>query len=303
MTLPAPTSDQAFCNISALEGGSLIASDDLFIADAIPGQKSTLPALCFLIHHSKRPEKFLFDLGINKDLSKYPPEAQARIAQLFPLGDAPSCLESLSKGGVSPDDVDFVCVSHVHWDHTGDTHAFKKSTFLVGGDCQPLLEDGYPKNPASRFASDLYPAERTRYLPTSEWPPLGPFPHAYDFYDDGSLYIIDSPGHVAGHINVLARTSSDGAWIYLAADSAHHWRLLTGESQIKTGMPYGLHFCMHADKHKAEEHIAHIRELRKLPRVQVILAHDGPWYSSNKGGDAFWPGKIQPLPIVTPQNV
>jgi glyoxylase-like metal-dependent hydrolase (beta-lactamase superfamily II) len=281
----------------------MIAPDDLFIADAVAGQKSTLPSLCFLLQHSKRPEKFLFDLGINGDLSKYPPAVQTMVGSLFQLGDAPSCLESLSKGGLSPDDIDFVCVSHVHWDHTGDTHAFKKSTFLVGGDCQPLFEDAYPKDSTSMLASDLYPADRTRYLPVGEWSPLGPFPRAFDFYGDGSLYIVDSPGHVPGHINVLVRTSSDGAWIYLAADSAHHWRILTGESQIKTGMPYGPHFCIHSDKQTAEEHIAHIRELRKLPRVQVLLAHDVPWYELNKDGDAFWPGKIQPLPEVTPPDV
>lgn len=35
-----------------------------------------------------------------------------------------------------------------------------------------------------------------------------------------------------------------------------------------------------------------IRELTEMPRVKVILAHDDPWYKENKGGTAFWPGKI-----------
>ncbi|KAF8195443.1 beta-lactamase-like protein [Pholiota molesta] len=303
-TLPAPTSDQAFCNVSALEGGTMNAPDEMFIADGAPGQRSTLPSLCFLIQHSNRPEKIVFDLGINRDLSKYPPAVLGEVGgsdseALFRVGNTPTVLESLAKGGLSPDDIDFVCISHAHWDHTGEPHAFKKSTFLVGDECRPLFDNAYPINPKSWLSSDLYPADRTRYLPVGGWSPLGPFPRAFDFYGDSSLYIVDSPGHSSGHITILARTSPDGAWIYLAADSAHHWRIMTGESQMTTGMPYG---CIHDDKDKADEHIAHVRELGKLPRVQVVLAHDLSWYNLNKDGDAFWPGQIQPLSAEAPTS-
>ena len=52
------------------------------------------------------------------------------------------------------------------------------------------------------------------------------------------LYVVDAgDGHVAGHINVLARTSEDGGWIYLAGDSAHDRRLLTG--------PLNIHYSCH----------------------------------------------------------
>ncbi|KAF8225896.1 hypothetical protein L208DRAFT_1407921 [Tricholoma matsutake] len=116
------------------------------------------------------------------------------------------------------------------------------------------------------------------------WQPLGPFPRALDFYGDGSLYIVDAAGYLEGHINVLARTSADGAWIYLAGDSAHHWDLIMGKGNIPHHAIYGY-----------AQHIRRIRALRELPRVRVLLAHDGPWYESIKGGPAFWPGKIVSL--------
>lgn len=56
---------------------------------------------------------------------------------------------------------------------------------------------------------------------------IGPYPRAMDIFGDGSMYIIDASGHVDGHINILARTSPDGAWILLGADSAHHPDLIT----------------------------------------------------------------------------
>ena len=42
-----------------------------------------------------------------------------------------------------------------------------------------------------------------------------------------------------------------------------------------------------------DRHIARIRELAKNEKVRVVFAHDANWYEENKGGSAFWPGKIE----------
>jgi len=293
MALPTPSTNQPFCNVSALHGGGLNVAEEHFITNATPGLRETVPSLCFLLQHSEKPQKFLFDLGIRADVENYPPSVQKLLTGAFLADTTYDCIHSLEKGGTKPADIDFVCISHCHFDHIGDTHAFTQCTFVVGDECRSLLEKGYPQDPNAMYASDLFPVDRTRYLSGADWKPVGPFPRAFDFYGDGSLYIVDSPGHLAGHVNILARTSSDGAWIYLAGDSAHHWKILTGESQIKVGAPWDPNFCMHVDKGKAEEHIGRIREVWKMPRVRVLLAHDLPWYKENEGGSAFWPGKIE----------
>ena len=109
------------------------------------------------------------------------------------------------------------------------------------------------------------------------------------------MYIVDAgDGHLPGHINVLARTSPDGGWIYLAADTAHDWRLLTGEARIPH---HHLHGCAHRDREKAEAYLMCIRMLMQdEPRMRVFLAHDKPWWEKNKGNDsAFWPNKLESL--------
>ncbi|PPQ73307.1 hypothetical protein CVT26_015335 [Gymnopilus dilepis] len=296
MALPTPAPNQAYCKVSALDGGALSAPEEFFVANATPGHRDILPALSFLIQHTEKPDKIIFDLGIRRDLEGFPPFLYERITSRFDIepghGDVVSSLE---KGGLKPDDIDFVVLSHLHWDHIGDTKLFGKSKFVVGSECRTLVENGYPKDPKALFAQDLLPIERTRFISDDDWKPVGPFPRALDFYGDGSAYIIDSPGHLPGHVNLLARTSPDGAWIYLAGDSAHNWKLITGEDQIKVGMPGNPHFCMHVDLKQAEENIARIREVWKMPRVRVVLAHDFPWYKDNRGGPAFWPGKIESL--------
>ncbi|KAF8964387.1 Metallo-hydrolase/oxidoreductase [Flammula alnicola] len=297
MALPPPSANQPFCDVSALEAGLIELPDEMFISNATPGKVTTAPSLSFLLNHSTTGQKFVFDLGIRKDWENYPPVIVDWIHNVYRVHVKQDVAESIVKGGASLSDIAYVCLSHVHWDHTGDTQPFTNSTFLVGGACESMLKSTYPEDPKGRFASDLLPQGRTKFLNTSdsEWKPIGPFPRALDFFKDGSLFIIDSPGHLAGHVNILARTSQDGGWIYLAGDSAHHRNLITLESEVAVGHPGHVHICAHEDKEAAEEHIRRINELMKIPGVQVLLAHDEPFYNKNKDGPAFWPGKIPSL--------
>jgi glyoxylase-like metal-dependent hydrolase (beta-lactamase superfamily II) len=260
-----------------------------------PNSISLVPSLSFILQRSTNNEKFVFDLGIRRDWENHPPRVVEWMKGVVKVHVPEDVVESLAKGGTSPSDIPTVCLSHCHIDHVGDTTPFTTSTFIVGAEAASLFKPGYPVDPTSGFASDLLPPSRTAFLSPDNWEPLGPFPRALDFYGDGSLYIVDAPGHLSGHINLLARTSTDGAWIYLAGDSAHHWDLITGKGEIAVGHPGHFHSCAHQDKEAAEEHIRRIRALCELPRVRVLLAHDEPWYESNKGGSAFWPGKIESL--------
>lgn len=298
MSLPAPAVDQPFCTVSALESGRLIVSEYIFITDPTPDYKVTMPSLSFLIQHSTRPEKFLFDMGIRADTENYPPKVQTLMASpaaTFEISPESDCISSLAKGGLKPDDIDFVCLSHIHCDHTGNPSAFSKSTFIAGEGSRSLIERGYPLDPESEFATETLPPQRTRYLDLEGLEGIGPFHHALDFYGDGSLYIIDSSGHLPGHINILARTSSDGAWIFLGGDSVHHHKIWTGESKMRIGIPGNPTYCLHRNLEEAEKHVSYIREVSKDPRVKVIFAHDIPWYKENRDGPAFWPGQIPSL--------
>jgi len=292
MALPPPCDHQAFCNVSALKAGLIELPDDMFITKATQGKVTIAPSLSFLLHHSQKDVKIVFDLGIRKDWGNYPPRIVNRIKATYPVQVEQDVVDSLAKGDTQPTDITYVCLSHCHWDHVGDTRPFTNSTFLVGGSAKSLFQSSYPENPNGRFAADLLPEGRTIFLDPSGWQPIGPFPRALDFFEDGSLYVIDAPGHLSGHINVLARTSQDGGWIYLAGDSAHHWNLITLESDIAVGH---LGICAHEDKEAAEEHIRRINALWKLPRTRVLLAHDEPWCTKHKEGGAFWPGKIESL--------
>lgn len=194
----------------------------------------------------------------------------------------------------------------VHWDHIGSPQSFPTSTFIVGHGSLALLAGTSPPSRGghSFFEPDLLPADRTIELfnPTASslnsapapvpgtlslnapWLPHGPLPHTLDLFADTSLLVVHAPGHLQGHINLLARTATHS--IYLGGDACHDRRLLTGEKEIGEWTDdEGVVCCIHVDREEAGRTIRRIRELEGTG-VEVVFAHDGEWEVAN--GDRFF---------------
>ncbi|KAJ7628963.1 beta-lactamase-like protein [Roridomyces roridus] len=269
--LPTPTDNQPHMIVSALEAGTLYTR-----------KLRAIPSLAFYFKHSASNWHFLLDLGLRKDFESYPPAVKGVYEQRGkPLEVPQDVAESCRKGGVDPAVVENVILTHVHWDHIGDHTPFTKATFTLGEGGKALLDDGYPGSPTSATLSDSAPSARTVFLAQEDFTTsIGPFPHALDYFGDGGVYIIHTPDHVAGHITVLARTSSDGAWMYFGGDVADDPRLVTDPSTTDIAG------CLDPSD------IARVRELVKMPRVEFVLSHDCEWARENS--DAFLPGRIVP---------
>ncbi len=276
-----------------------------FVSSADPDEVKLVPSLAFLITHVQTNERLLFDLGIRRDINTLPPTAALDAAAFIRKWTLEDAIEhvpgALAKGGLKPEDISRICLSHCHFDHIGNPALYCNARFLVGERTREVLEGGYPDDAKSEFASDLLPAARTDYVQFAgeKCVRVGPFERAVDWFGDGALYVVDTPGHLPGHVSLLVRTSADGAWLLLAGDLAHDCRLLQGKGKIASVIVQGASGeqvvdCAHADQPTAERTIAAVQEFLKLERVEVIIAHDAEWYALNKGGSAFWPGKISP---------
>lgn len=119
------------------------------------------------------------------------------------------------------------------------------------------------------------------------WKPLGNLPLALDLFGDGSLYIVDAPGHLPGHLNLLARVSHD-KWVYLAGDACHDRAIIRGEKSIGEWLDSeGRVCCIHANRAIAEETIKRIKALEESG-VEVIFAHDVEWESNPTNANRFF---------------
>lgn len=219
-SLPDPRPNQTFVTVSPIEGGFLTLPEWAFVFPFNRNAKRLVPSLAFFITHpgieqvgslglgtSKRPLRIMFDLGTRSDLDKYLPAQRIHLESRKPLLGS-GIVRRLAAGNISPEDIDIVLFSHVHWDHHGDPEDFPTSKFLVGSGTMNVLKHGIPgKGPHQHFHPDLLPAGRTLELPPVEkvrgwrehewhWNPLGPFSAALDLLGDGSVFVIDSPGHL-----------------------------------------------------------------------------------------------------------
>ncbi|KAG1776640.1 beta-lactamase-like protein [Suillus placidus] len=291
-SLHPPSDEQAYMYVSALEAGHLSVPLSLMAADQ-SDDPIIFPSLAFFLRHSKSNKRVVFDLGIHRNIKEFAPAAIPVVPDV-----KQTAAESLEAGGVPPSSVDLVVLSHLHWDHVGDPSPFTTAEFVLGeGSKQAFVDPGSCHSPVA-FSSIRPPEDRLRFVAASDLNvAIGPYPRAMDLFGDSSMYIVDASGHADGHINILARTSSDGAWILLGADSAHHPDLITGKMQIAccVDVKTGAVTCAHQYKEVAEENIRRMRSLLAIPRVQVLVAHDIVWYEENKGKEVFLPHTIPPL--------
>ncbi|KAL2420093.1 hypothetical protein ABEF95_006264 [Exophiala dermatitidis] len=311
---PPESASEATVEVYALQAGHFALPERFFVHPASETARRTVPSLSFLIIHQDletgRTTRIVFDLGLRRDISRYPVPIQKHIETRQPLTTLPDVTASLAAGGLRPDDIDYVIYSHVHWDHVGEPHDFPKSTFVVGNGAVALLQGaGSLRGSHSFFEADLLPPERTIELPnpfeevdedsktygsgpdaadfTQEWKPYGNLPRILDVFHDGSLYIVDSPGHLPGHINLLAKTGPTSS-VYLAGDSCHDRRIMRNERQIGEWLDdHGHICCIHADKKLAEQTIQRIQELESNG-VEVIFAHDYEWEEDPRNQSRFF---------------
>ncbi|KAL8966816.1 MAG: hypothetical protein Q9197_005773 [Variospora fuerteventurae] len=181
------------------------------------------PAFSFLIEHPNRT-KLLFDLGVRKDWENLSPLLFNRIKEEgWSVTVEKGVADLLQDRGMDPASINAIIWSHFHWDHTGDPSTFPKSTDLVvGPGFKKAFTPAYPTNQESPVLESDYAGRHLREISFDSDLQIGGY-NAFDYFGDGSFYLLDSPGHAIGHLCALARTTaSPSTFIFLGGDCAHH---------------------------------------------------------------------------------
>lgn len=235
-------------NIYALSCGLLEFDKSLFFPAEAPGTPIVAPVASWLVVHPKG--KLLFDTGISCDALADPAgRLGKRVAALFRIRsrageDAVSQLAAL---GIRPDDIRFVVNSHFHFDHCGCNASFPRAQFLV-----------------QRAELALARAERNRYN-AKDWDhPLDycELDGEHDVFGDGSVVVLPTPGHTAGHQSLWIREG--GRQFVLTSDACY-----TREHLEKTILPSNTF-----NAGRMTDSLALLRGMRDRQGVELLYGHD-----------------------------
>ena len=183
-----------------------------------------LPVSVYLIEHPKG--LILVDTGWHRDMS--PEGVYDKAAQIkslgsrvlynvnqgqIPLGQAVD--EQLETMGIKPADLDYVLLTHLDCDHANGLRAVKDAKHIIVA--QEEL-DCARKNGFIRYKKKWWEGVD---LQTIEWNGTeGPAQKSFDLFGDGSIKMINIPGHCDG-LCAVKITREDGKYVLLFSDGGY----------------------------------------------------------------------------------
>lgn len=204
----AETAAEKPLHVAVLDCGRIGVSDlDAFsTAGDFAGQADQFTNTCYLVHHPKG--LLLWDLGLPSQLLGQPPFTQ----QIFTVSIERSITDQMADHGLTPADIDFVSISHSHFDHIGQVDQVLGATWLVNQTEYDFMfpADGSP--PADPTLAPVY-----ALFNTMEREVIG---DEHDVFGDGSVVIFATPGHTPGHASLQLTLPETGP-VLLTGDLYH----------------------------------------------------------------------------------
>jgi N-acyl homoserine lactone hydrolase len=159
---------------------------------------------CFLIVHPRGT--LLFDTGLgDKWVGRRPFETKMGSSSLIVFETLSSQMDAI---GYTPDRINYLALSHMHFDHTGNANEFAGSIWLV----QKIEHDA--------MFSERQPSNYSTYsaLKTAKTELLN---GDHDVFGDGTVVLKFTPGHTAGHQSLFVKLPKTGP-IVLSGDLYHY---------------------------------------------------------------------------------
>jgi glyoxylase-like metal-dependent hydrolase (beta-lactamase superfamily II) len=234
---------------------------------------ATVPVPAFLIRHPSAGA-ILVDTGLHPSIATDGKEnfggLGARIGKpdLNAGEDVPA---QLRDRGLDPGEIPIVVMTHMHLDHSSAISEFPNSTFVLSeaewksaaAGPRPLL-NGY-RRPHFDYAFDY----RTIDFSRSGINSYATFGRCFDLFGDGSIRLVYTPGHSAGHMSVIAHLAERD--FVIGGDTTYTRGQIEGTAPLAP-RPF--------DAHNYRRSLQELKLFRReFPDAVVTPGHDPEFYA------------------------
>jgi N-acyl homoserine lactone hydrolase len=171
-----------------------------------------------------------------------------------PTAPKASLVEQLAQLHLKPEQITFVGISHYHGDHVGQVSSFPGATLLIGKGDWDVLTQPTP-NPAAN------PANFAHWI--SGGGKVEPLTGDKDVFGDGSVILLNTPGHTPGHHSLLVKLKDKGN-VLITGDLAHFH-----ENYDTNGVP-----TFNVSRAETLASLDRFKQLATNLNATVIIQHD-----------------------------
>ncbi|MES2900407.1 MAG: N-acyl homoserine lactonase family protein [Pseudomonadota bacterium] len=190
-----------------LDCGSIDVADiSLFSPGVDQGKKKTLTNSCYLVVHPQGT--LVWDTGFSDELAAM--AEGKKVSEAFHVRLKQPLAAQLKAVGVAPEQVSYLGLSHMHFDHIGNVGMFPKATLLMQ---KEEIQSAFGPD-AAKFGND------PKTYPTLGANPKQELSGDHDVFGDGSVTIKRAVGHTPGHQMLYLKLRKTGN-ILLSGDLAH----------------------------------------------------------------------------------
>lgn len=229
-----------------------------------------MPVSVYYIEHPKG--KILVDTGWHRRIS---PEgkldARAQIKELgymvyklnqgfLPSGKAVD--EQLAAMGVNTADIDYVVLTHLDCDHVCGVEQVGDAKKILESEEEYASDKKFSLISIVRFQKRWWKNVNLTFFPWNGGE--GPFKKSFDLLGDGSVQLINIPGHTAG-LCAVRITGEDGRFVLLVSDGAYGRK--SRQDMILPGIA--------ENRNEQEISLEWIRQQSMDPKcVEILANHD-----------------------------
>jgi N-acyl homoserine lactone hydrolase len=227
-----------------------------------------IPIVAFLVEHPGAGP-VLVDTGLHPSVAVKPAESLGRVGTLAFRDlemEAGQALPAQLRGrGIDPARVGTVVMTHLHVDHASGISEFPAATFVVSrAEWDAATTQGRLHGYSTRQFDHAFDY-RLLDFDGSDADSFATFGRSFDVFGDGSVRLVFTPGHTAGHFSVILRCKDQD--VFVVGDAAYTLRTIE-----ETALPFHM-----TDEHRFRRSLREIQlYLKNTPDTVVIPGHDMP---------------------------